>query len=310
MYNRMQDENGTTRADILEELYACKDKQAFEAMLQRQQKLASLGLLVGSIAHEINNPLTTVVNCAQAIADSVPVGCAAHACSTEMLKASAWIAALVQSMLSIVREEPRRSDSASMLEIVNASLLLVRPILHRNEVEVAIHCAPDLPLVVCRAQEIQQVLMNLLTNACDALNARYPSRDPNKTVSVSLHWVATDGRDWVRTTVEDRGEGMTPDVQARIFSPFFTSKKEKGGVGLGLWICQSIVRDHQGKLWVESEVGRYTRFHLDIPVDGAGCERQIRVQQQESGEAFEGPKPVAGREPKAERRADEWRSVS
>ena len=299
MHDGRRDEHGKRRtdmtADILEELCACKDRQAFEAILQQQQKLAGLGLLVGSIAHEINNPLTAVMNYAQAIADSVPMSRAAHAYSAEILKNSAWIAALVQNMLAFVREGPRRSDPANMIEIVNASLLLVRSMLRRNEVEIAVHCPTDLPLVVCRAQEIQQVLINLLTNACDALNAKYPSCDPNKIVSVNLQQAVADGRDWVRTTVEDRGAGMTPDIQREAFSPLFTVKEGKGGVGLGLWICQNIARNHAGRLWVESEVGQFARFHLDLPVDGEVHERQVRVlHQPESDEAFDGPKPAAG----------------
>lgn len=315
MHNGRRDEQDKRRidvtADIMETLSACKDSQVFESALQRQQRLAGLGLLVASIAHEINNPLTAVINYAQAIADSVPLSREEHAYSAEILRNSAWISALVQNMLVFVREGPRRSDPVNMLEIVNASLLLVRSFLRKNEVKIAVHCLPDLPLVVCRSQEIQQVLINLLTNSCDAVEARYPSPDPNKIVSLSLQVVSGDGRAWVRTTVEDRGVGIAPEVQARIFEPLFTGKAETGGTGLGLWICQRIATSHEGSLSVESEAGQFTRFHLDLPVDGEVHERQIRLlEQPESDDACDGPKPAAGRAPEAGRKTDEGRAVS
>lgn len=304
-----KDERGAAREDttpdVMKQLCGNEDREMLEVVLQRQQKLASLGLLVGSIAHEINNPLTAVMNYAQAIADSVSMSRAAHAYSAEILKNSAWIAALVQNMLAFVREGPRRADPANVLDIVNASLSLIGSLLRKRDVEIRVSCPPDLPLVVCRAQEIQQALINLLTNACDALNAKYPAHDPNKIISVSLKQVMADGRNWVRTTVEDRGNGMTPDVQRKAFSPLFTVKEGSGGVGLGLWVCQHIARSHQGRLWIESEAGQFTRFHLDLRVEGEAMKRQVHLLRRPK-RASEG----SGRATDAKRREDERRAAS
>ena len=256
------------------------EDQELESHLRQQQRLATLGLLISGIVHEINNPLTTVMNYAQNIVEGAPAGSPVHSFAREILGSASWIAALMRNMLGFVREGPRKYDPARMIDIVNATLSLVHPLLSRNQVEIAVSIPPNLPAVLCRSQEIQQVLINLLTNSCDAVGARYPSRDPNKIVSLSLQVVSGDGRSWVRTTVEDRGVGITPEVRARIFEPLFTGKAETGGVGLGLWICQRIATSHQGSLSVESEVGQFTRFHLDLPVYREPGEGQLHRPQQ------------------------------
>ncbi|HPG00721.1 MAG TPA: ATP-binding protein [Kiritimatiellia bacterium] len=292
-------------------LCAGPEGQELESHLRQQQRLATLGLLISGIAHEVNNPLTTVMNYAQSIIESAPANSPIYSFAREILGSASWIAALMRNMLGFVREGPRKYDPARMIDIVNATLSLVHPLLSRSQVEIVVSIPPNLPAVLCRSQEIQQVLINLLTNSCDAVEARYPSPDPNKIVSLSLQVVSGDGRAWVRTTVEDRGVGIAPEVQARIFEPLFTGKAETGGTGLGLWICQRIATSHEGSLSVESEAGQFTRFHLDLPVDGEVHERQIRLlEQPESDDACDGPKPAAGRAPEAGRKTDEGRAVS
>ena len=124
----------------------------------------------------------------------------------------------------------------------------------------------DLPEIKCRSQQIQQVLMNLLTNARDALNERYPDYDPDKIMAVTVRSFERDGRNWLRTTVEDRGTGIHDKIRERLFDPFFTTKDRTKGTGLGLAISQGIFQDHCGELSLECERDRYTRFHLDLPI--------------------------------------------
>ena len=109
-----------------------------------------------------------------------------------------------------------------------------------------------------------------MTNARDALNERYPGHDPDKVINLEARLIEKEGRRWVRMTVEDHGVGMTPDVRERIFDPFFTTKPRDKGTGLGLAISHGIVKEHDGELTVESEPGRFTRMHVDLPVDSGG----------------------------------------
>ena len=127
----------------------------------------------------------------------------------------------------------------------------------------------DLPVIKCRSQQIQQVLMNLFTNARDALNERYPEHDPDKIMKVSVRPFEKAGRPWVRTTVEDHGSGIPDEIRERVFDPFFTTKDRTQGTGLGLSISRGISKDHHGELCVESEPGEYTRFQLELPVDNS-----------------------------------------
>jgi signal transduction histidine kinase len=130
-----------------------------------------------------------------------------------------------------------------------------------------------------RSQQIQQVLLNLLTNARDALNQRFPGPDPGKRILIRSTTLEKAGDSWVRTTVEDRGAGVHPGTLGRIFDPFFTTKPREQGTGLGLSVSYGIVMEHRGDLWVESEPGSYTRFHMDLRVDNGW-----RVAPDERGE--------------------------
>ena len=108
------------------------------------------------------------------------------------------------------------------------------------------------------------MIVNLLTNAHDALNERFPEYDEDKIIRISAHPMERDGVSWVRTTVEDHGSGVSEDVMQSIFDPFFTTKPREKGTGLGLSVSFGIIREHRGELTAESILGEYTRFHVDL----------------------------------------------
>ncbi|NJL03284.1 MAG: hypothetical protein HC910_22955 [Spirulinaceae cyanobacterium SM2_1_0] len=119
----------------------------------------------------------------------------------------------------------------------------------------------------CRAQQIQQILMNLVTNARDAVNERhgFDEHDERKRIAIRVGHVEREGRSWVRVTVEDSGGGIPTDVLPRIFDPFFTTKGRDKGTGLGLAMSHGLASDNEGELSVETKVGEGTRFYLDLP---------------------------------------------
>ncbi len=110
-------------------------------------------------------------------------------------------------------------------------------------------------------------MINLLTNAHDALKERYPEYDENKIIRITARVFEKDGEDWIRTTVEDHGVGISEDVAQRIFDPFFTTKSRTEGTGLGLSVSFGIVREHHGELTVESVPGESTQLHIDLRVN-------------------------------------------
>jgi signal transduction histidine kinase len=109
--------------------------------------------------------------------------------------------------------------------------------------------------------------MNLVTNARDALNSRYPGHHPDKVIILTANSRVREERAWIRMTVEDHGTGIQPEVRNRMFDPFFTTKPRDEGTGLGLAISHGIVKEHHGVVTVETEPARFTRIHVDLPVN-------------------------------------------
>ena len=132
--------------------------------------------------------------------------------------------------------------------------------------EVVQRLVQDLPCVVADADQLQSVFVNLITNARDALNIRYPGHDPNKQLRRGVAGFTEADEPWIRFTVEDHGPGIPPEVLKRIFEPFYTTKGRQHGTGLGLAISRLIVEEHKGRLRVETQPDEYPRFHVEIPV--------------------------------------------
>ncbi len=279
-----------------------RERIELEAQLRQQQKLEAIGTLAGGVAHEINNPLTGIMNYAQLIGDTAPAGSQMAHYAGEIVHETERVATIVRNLLQFARQEKQAHSPARLADIVEQTLSLFRAVLRRDQVTLTVDVPDGLPALKCRSQQIQQVLMNLLTNARDALNERYPGYHADKTISITAREVgsicdlrlpicdlpspgttvpqsqianltsqmteeAASGKRWIRITVADHGGGIPADIRDRIFDPFFTTKPRDKGTGLGLAISHGIVTDHHGALHYETEPGVGTRFHLDLPVD-------------------------------------------
>jgi signal transduction histidine kinase len=141
----------------------------------------------------------------------------------------------------------------------------------RDQIILEMDIPEIMPRIKCHSQQIQQVLINLLTNAHDALDRKYAEFNPDKIIRVTAQVFKKAGKAWIRVTVEDHGTGISPEIHEKIFDPFFTTKEPGKGTGLGLAISHGIVEEHGGELHCESELGQWTRFHMDLPVDNERC---------------------------------------
>ena len=253
--------------DITDRKRAEEEREQLLGQLLQSQKLESLGMLAGGVAHEINNPIMGIMNYAQLIQDKLPAGNELTEYAVEIGKETERVAGIVRNLLSFARVEKQSHSPARMCDIIEGTLSLVRAVLRHDQVAVIVDVPDDLPKIKCRTQQIQQVIMNLVTNARDALNAKYSGYDENKTISIQGRRVDRRGKPWLRLTVEDHGSGIPEAVRQRMFEPFFTTKPRDKGTGLGLSVSYGIVRDHHGEITVESEPGEWTRFHMDLPVD-------------------------------------------
>ena len=256
-----------THVDITERKRLERERAGLDAQMRQQQRLESIGTLASGVAHEINNPINGAMNYAQLILDKAEPGSRNAEFATEIILETQRVSTIVRNLLTFSRDEKQSHSQARLTDIVDGTLSLIRTIIRHDQITLTVNVPADLPELTCRSQQLQQVLMNLMTNARDALNKRYPGHDPDKVLNLEARPFEKEGRRWIRVTVEDHGTGITPEVRDRMFDPFFTTKPRDQGTGLGLSISHGIVKEHYGELSVESEPGRFTRMHVDLPVD-------------------------------------------
>ena len=253
--------------DVTDHKVAERERANLEAQLRQQQKLESIGTLASGVAHEINNPIQSIMNYADLVRLRAKKGGDIADFAGEIVVETERVASIVRNLLAFARQEKEHHGHARISDIVDSALLLMRTTLKRDQVTLRVDVPADLPEIKCRSQQIQQVFMNMIDNAREALNKRYPEYDEGKWVAISARLVEREGEAWVCTTIEDHGCGMKAEVVDRVFDPFFTTKGRDASKGLGLSVGHGIVREHRGELEVESVLGEYTRFHISLRVD-------------------------------------------
>lgn len=169
-----------TVEDITERKRLEEERIRIEARLRQQQKLESIGTLAGGVAHEINNPINGILNYAQLVIDLLDQDHPATAHASEIIKETERVTLIVRNLLRFARQEPQVHHWVEVRDIIEATLSLIHTIIRHDQIILQVDIADDLPQLLCRSQQIQQVLMNLLTNARDALNERYPDAHPTR----------------------------------------------------------------------------------------------------------------------------------
>jgi PAS domain S-box-containing protein len=262
--------------DITDRRRVQQERLTMETQFRHQQKLESIGTLASGVAHEINNPLMGIMNFAELIQANEMPREKVQNFAGKIVAESARAAKIVRNLLAFSRHDNEEHSPAQIENIIQTTLSLIETALRNDEIVVTVNVQKGAPAFRCRSQQMQQVILNLVTNARDALNQRYPGRDPGKTLSICAGRLDKDGQPWLRLVVEDGGIGIDPKIRSRIFDPFFSTKPRHLGTGLGLSVSHGIVREHGGELWVESCFGEYSRFYVDLPVDnGWRLERDL-----------------------------------
>jgi len=185
----------------------------------------------------------------------------------EIITESERVAEIVKNLLTFSREEKEIHTLSRVDDIILDTVSLIKTVIKKNQIALNVDIGEDLPFVKCRSQQIRQVIMNLLTNAIDTLNLKYPVYHENKSINITAMEFKADIKNYLRLTIEDKGSGIAKELQTKIFDPFFTTKDRAMNSGLGLSISYGIVKDHNGNLSYETEFGNYTRFHLDLPIE-------------------------------------------
>ena len=258
-YQKLQETIRQLRTTEIELNARMEAQRSAENRLVQAAKLAAVGEMAAGIAHELNNPLTTVTGFSELVLEELPQD-STHRDELEMILREARRASdVVRRLLDFSRQGERTRIRADINEVVNDVIALTRHLIHTNDVRLTIELNEHLPWVSIDHNQMKQVLLNLIHNALQAM-------PKGGKLQVSTFTAKRDERDWVIMAVKDSGIGIKPADQERVFEPFFTTKGDRGGTGLGLSVTYGIVTDHGGTIEISSEPNKGSIFAVWLPI--------------------------------------------
>jgi signal transduction histidine kinase len=231
-----------------------------EARLIQAAKLAAVGEMAAGVAHELNNPLTTVVGFTELALEDLPIDSPVRADLDLVLKEARRARSVVRRLLDFSRQAETVRVKADLNEIVDDVLMLTKHLMHTSNVQSEIRLGESLSWVLVDRNQIKQVVINLVNNALYAM-------PEGGRIVVETAEQQRYSRNWITLTVRDTGVGIPPENLERIFEPFFTTRGDRGGTGLGLSVTYGIVTDHQGMIEVESKTNSGSTFIVWLPLD-------------------------------------------
>jgi two-component system NtrC family sensor kinase len=261
----ISDEKGEVK-NVLMVISDITEKITLQAEAMRAGHLASLGELAAGVAHEINNPINGIINYAQILMNRSGEDTTANDISGRIIREGERIAGLVRNLLSFARERKGEGIPVSVREVLKETLSLLEAQFQKEGITIEVNVPEDLPEIAANPQQIQQVFLNVVSNAHYALNRKYAGKHADKILRITGKQVALDEMPYVRMVFYDSGTGIPADVVGRVTDPFFSTKPRGEGTGLGLSISHGIVIDHKGHMNIESVENQYTRVIIDLPV--------------------------------------------
>lgn len=230
--------------------------------LWQAAKLATLGELAAGIAHELNNPLATVSLRVESLLAQTPPGDPKRRLLEVVEQEVERMAGLVANLLQFSRRGQSQVSTVDVRDELVRTLDLVEHQFRNRKIEVRQEFAPRLPLIYCDRQSLRQVFLNLLTNAADAM-------PHGGTLTLRMTPDCLDGgAPALAVEVSDTGVGIPPEHLPKVMEPFFTTKEEGKGTGLGLAVCRRVMQEQRGTIRLRSEVGRGTTVRIVLPVTG------------------------------------------
>lgn len=241
------------------ELRARMDAQrSAENRLVQAAKLAAVGEMAAAIAHELNNPLTSVTGFAELALGDMPGESETRRDLEIVMREATRARDVVRRLLDFARQSETTRARASLNDVVEDVVTLSRHLIRTSGVTLYLELYQDLPWIMVDVNQMKQVLLNLIHNALQAM-------PDGGDLTISTESTARGGRDWIKISVQDTGVGIPKSEQARIFEPFFTTKGDQGGTGLGLSVTYGIVTDHGGQIDVQSQPGVGSKFSVWLP---------------------------------------------
>ncbi len=258
------------------------DQQAMESQLIQSEKLAAVGQLVSGVAHELNNPLTSIAGLSEFLLEQQELGPKDRDHLQVIHEQAERAGRIVRNLLTFARKGPGERARVNLNDVVQRTLLLMSYDLKLKDIRTEKNLGSGMPDVVGDRHALQQVVLNLVTNAAHALAGNEAGRP--RTIRINT-WF--DER--VRLRVADTGPGIPEEVLPHLFTPFFTTKEPGHGTGLGLSITYSIVEAHGGQITVERSAEGGAAFLVELPPAGADA------PQRHSAEVEAHPLPPAAR---------------
>jgi two-component system NtrC family sensor kinase len=247
---------------VLEEKVEERSQQLrkIQAQLMQSEKLASLGRLASGVAHEINSPLTGILTFSHLLMRKLKDNPELQKELELIVRETTRVSTIVRGLLDFARESRPQKRPCNINELILHTLSLVERQSVFQNIRIAKNLDPQVPIILLDANQIQQVFMNILLNAADAMAA-------GGSLTISSSHVPGDS--FVQVKFSDTGCGISEENLNRIFDPFFTTKAEKKGTGLGLAVSYGIIDRHRGRIEVQSEIDRGTTFTIQLPLEAS-----------------------------------------
>lgn len=249
----------TSRGDlVVAALSDISERLALEREARRADTLVSLGTVAAGIAHDLNNPLSVILSRAELMRSMPPETLRRDQMEEDLAvihRQAERATRIVREFLELSRHGPKLSAPVDINALIGRALLFIGEQKRKEGVHVATDLDLTLPPVLGDAIALERVLINLITNACDAMPT-------GGTISITTA-ALRDSPGWLRVSVTDSGCGIAPEALAKVFDLLYTTKP--GGSGLGLWLSRRIVQEHKGKIDVDSELGRGATFTISLP---------------------------------------------
>jgi signal transduction histidine kinase/CheY-like chemotaxis protein len=258
-------ENARLHQSVRDQLLALQESQA---RLVQSEKMAAIGRLVAGVAHELNNPLTAIIGISQLTQSLLEAGEGGERLRHDLQRLvdeAHRAGRIVRSLLDFSRQKPTERRPVQINEVLTGTLKILAYDLDSRNIRRELNLADELPVTMADAHQLQQVFVNLITNAAEAMQETGGGTLYLSSALVVSPLGAEGGRS-VRVIVQDTGPGIEASLHSQVFDPFFTTKPPGKGTGLGLAVCHGIIGEHGGQIWVESTSGQGAAFYVQIPV--------------------------------------------
>jgi PAS domain S-box-containing protein len=244
--------------DITERKRQEEERRQLEQKAQLASRLASVGEMAAGIAHEINNPLTSVIGYSQLLSSREDIPEDVKMDLRAIDEGAQRVAGIIKRLLTFARQTKPERVLVNINDLITNTLDLRAYHLRTNNIKVTTKLATDLPLTTADPAQLQQVFLNIIVNAEAAMTQ---ARGGGKLL---INTEEVNGT--IRISFKDNGSGIAKKNLERIFDPFFTTREVDQGTGLGLSICHGIIAEHRGRIWAESKLGRGATFIVELPV--------------------------------------------